>query len=262
MIQLIDSHCHLGFRGMAEEESEIIQRARDAGVTPLVNVESDSTLESNLEAVALTERHKDVYTVVGSHPHDAESMTLEVFEGIRALGSHPKVVAFGEAGLDYHYDRSPRDVQRNLFRKWLEAAREEDLPVVIHTREAEADTLEILKDVGLETGGAVIHCFTGSLDFAKACVELGCYISIPGIVTFKNAEEVRSVAKFVPDDRLLVETDSPFLTPVPHRGKRNEPAFVMHTAEYVASLRGVSLELLAAQTVANTRRFFRKMEDA
>ena len=262
MIQLIDSHCHLGFKGMSEEEAEIIQRARDAGVTPLVNVESDSTLESNLEAVALTERHDDVYTVVGSHPHDAQEMTDDVFEGIRALGRHPKVVAFGEAGLDYHYDRSPRDVQRDLFRKWLVAAREEGLPVVIHTRDAEQDTLDILRAEGVGLTGVVIHCFTGSLEFAKACIELGCYISIPGIVTFKNAEEVREVAKFVPDSKILVETDSPFLTPVPYRGKRNEPAFVTHTAEFVASLRGVSLDTLAAQTVRNTRRFFHKMEDS
>ena len=260
MIQLIDSHCHLGFRGMVEEEAEIIERAREAGVSPLVNVESDSTLESNVEAVALTDRHPDVYTVVGSHPHDAEQMTDEVFDAIRQLGKHPKVVAFGEAGLDYHYDRSPREVQRSLFRKWLNAAREEDLPVVIHTRDAESDTLDILREVGVEPGDIVIHCFTGTVDFAKECLALGCYISIPGIVTFKKAEEVREVARIVPDDRILVETDSPFLTPVPHRGKRNEPAFVTHTASYVAELRGVSLELLASQTVANTRRFFRKME--
>ena len=170
------------------------------------------------------------------------------------------MVAFGEAGLDYHYDRSPRDIQQQVFRDWIQAAREESLPLVIHTREAEEDTLHILREGGIGDGDAVIHCFTGSLGFAEACLELGCYISIPGIVTFKNAGEVREVARMVPADRLLIETDSPFLTPVPFRGKRNEPSFVTHTAAYVAELRGVELATLAEQTVSNTKRFFRKME--
>lgn len=260
VLQWIDSHCHLGFKGMVEEEDEIIARARAAGVSPLINVESASSLESNHAAVALTERHSDIYTVVGSHPHDAVAMTPETFSAIKNLGSHPKVVAFGEAGLDYHYDRSPRDVQQGVFRDWIRAAKEEDLPLVIHTREAEEDTLTILEEEGVGEGDAVIHCFTGSLEFAHACIQLGCYISIPGIVTFKNAGDVREVAKAVPDNRLLVETDSPFLTPVPFRGRRNEPSYVTHTAAFVAELRGVPLEELAGQTVENTKRFFRKME--
>ena len=260
MLQWIDSHCHLGFKGMIDEEEEILARARAAGVSPLVNVESASSLESNEEAVALTERHDDVFTVVGSHPHDAVEMTPETFQAIRNLGKHPKVVAFGEAGLDYHYDRSPRDIQQQVFRDWIQAAKEEALPLVIHTREAEDDTLNILRDGEVGEGDAVIHCFTGSLGFAEACLDLGCYISIPGIVTFKNAGEVREVAKLVPSDRLLIETDSPFLTPVPFRGKRNEPSFVTHTAAFVAELRGIELGILAEQTVRNTKRFFRKME--
>lgn len=260
MHKLIDSHCHLGFRGMREEEDAILNRAREAGVSPLINVESSSTLESNQEAVAITQRHSDVYTVIGTHPHDAKDMTPELMASLRALSENPKVVAFGEAGLDYHYDNSPREVQQDVFRQWVHAGREEKLPLVIHTREAERDTLEILKNEGLGEEGAVIHCFTGSLGFAKSCLDLGCYISIPGIVTFKNAGDVPEVAKFVPKDRLLIETDSPFLTPVPHRGKRNEPSFVTHTAAFVADLRGVSLEELARDTVANTKRFFSRME--
>ena len=259
-MQWIDSHCHLGFRGMKEEEEDILTRARAAGVSPLVNVESASTLASNEEAVAVADRHSDVFTVIGTHPHDAKDFSDELLASIRALSVHPKVVAYGEAGLDYHYDNSPREVQQLVFRKWIRAGKEDELPLVIHTRDAEADTLAILREEGVEPGQAVIHCFTGSLPFAEACVDMGLYISIPGIVTFKNADEVRQVAQWVPKELLLIETDSPFLTPVPHRGKRNEPAFVPHTAEFVAKLRSTTLDELSRTTRENTYRFFRKME--
>ncbi len=254
---LIDSHCHLDFRGLRDEQTAVIERAKEAGVALFINVESASTLESNQASVDLARREPLVFTVVGTHPHDSKDVTPELMASLRGFHTDVNVVAYGEAGLDYHYDNSPRDVQRDVFRQWIRAGHEDDMPLVIHTRDAEEDTLRLLREEGLGPAGAVIHCFTGSLGFAEACLELGCHISIPGIVTFKNPGDVPEVAKRVPSDRLLIETDSPFLTPVPHRGKRNEPAFVRYTAEKVAELRGVSLEELARTTVANTRKFFR-----
>ena len=259
--EFIDSHCHLDYRGADEgEPAAMIERAREAGVVQLITVESASTLEGNQSTLALAQAYPFVYAVVGVHPHDAKDLTPELVEGIRAMSADSKVVAIGEAGLDYHYDNSPREEQRDAFRTWIRVAREVDLPLVIHTRDAEADTLSILKEEEIGSAGAVIHCFTGTLDFAHACLELGLYISIPGIVTFKNAGEVPDVAREVPLDRLLVETDSPFLAPVPKRGRRNEPAYVVHTAERVAQLRGLDVSELAAATVDNTRRLFRLPE--
>lgn len=256
-IQVIDSHCHLDYRGSHDEVDELVARAREAGVVQMVTVESKSTVPSCERAVQIAGRHEDVFAAVGFHPHDASKVDDDVVAAIRALAADPRVVAIGETGLDYHYDNSPRDAQRDAFRRFLRLSRELDLPVIVHTREAEEDTLRILMEEPLGPAGGVIHCFTGTLPFAMACVELGFHVSVSGIVTFRNATEIAEVARQVPLERLLVETDSPFLAPIPHRGKRNEPAFVVHVARFVASIRGMSDYELASATVANTRRLFR-----
>jgi TatD DNase family protein len=257
----IDSHCHLDCReATPEEQDAVIARAHAAGVVQMITVESVSTKEGNLSALSVAQRHRHIYAALGVHPHDSKIMSPDLVEEIRQLSADPKVVAIGEAGLDYHYDNSPRDEQRDAFRTWIRVAREEDLPLVIHTRDAEEDTLAILREEEIGSAGAVIHCFTGSLSFAQACQDLGFYISIPGVVTFKNAGDVPEVARTVDIDRLLVETDSPFLAPAPHRGKTNEPALVVETAHHVASLRGVSPAVLAEATTRNARRLFRLPE--
>lgn len=256
-LQLIDSHCHLDYKGHDDEREAAIVRAREAGVVQMVNVESRSSLVACEKTVAIARQHDDVFAVIGFHPHDARLIDDAAIEGLRALAADPRVVAIGETGLDYHYDHSPREEQRDGFRRFLRLARELDLPVVVHTREAEEDTLAILREEGIGPAGGVIHCFTGTLAMAEACVELGWHVSISGIVTFKNAGDIPEVARRVPLDRLLVETDSPFLAPLPHRGRKNEPAFVTHVAAKVAELRELPLSALAAATVANTRRLFR-----
>lgn len=259
-VQVIDSHCHLDYRGHDDEREAAIVRAREAGVVQMVNVESKSSLAACEKTVAIARQHDDIFAVVGYHPHDARLVDDAAIDGLRALAGDPRVVAIGETGLDYHYDHSPRDEQGDGFRRFLRLARELDLPVVIHTREAEEDTLAILREEPLGPAGGVIHCFTGTLGMAEACVDLGFHVSISGIVTFKNAGDIPEVARRVPLERLLVETDSPFLAPIPHRGRKNEPAYVVHVAAKVAELRGMELGELARATVANTRRLFRLPE--
>lgn len=256
-VTIIDSHCHLDYRGHDDERVAAVARAHEAGVVQLINVESRSSLAANEKTVAIAREHDGVFAVIGVHPHDARLIDDALVDGLRSLAADPRVVGIGETGLDYHYDHSPRDVQRDGFRRFLRMARELDLPVVIHTREAEEDTLAILREEPLGPAGGVIHCFTGTLPMAEACVELGFHVSISGIVTFKNAGDIPEVARRVPLERLLVETDSPFLAPIPHRGRKNEPAYVVHVAACVAELRGMTIEDLASATVANTRRLFR-----
>ncbi len=227
-----------------------------AGVVQMVNVTSGWTLEQQRRTVATAHRWPGVYAAVAVHPHDASHLDDALLGDLARLGRDERVVAIGETGLDYHYDRSPQAVQREAFARFLALSRELDLPVVIHTREAEADTLDVLRAEPPGSRGGVIHCFTGSLAFARACLDLGLYLSIPGVVTFRNAGELPDVVRFTPAERLLVETDSPFLAPVPYRGTTNEPRLVACTARKVAELRGESLEHVARVTTANARALF------
>lgn len=253
----IDSHCHLNYKGLVEDQAGVLARARAAGVTAMLNI---STRASEWdEVVGAAERESDVWASVGIHPHDADTHPDVEVETLVARARHPRVVGIGESGLDFYYDKSDRDRQRASFRSHIEAARETRLPIIVHTRDAEADTHRILSeemDKGAFTG--VIHCFTASSDFARKALDLGLYISISGIVTFKNAKDLQETAQAIPADRLLIETDSPFLAPVPHRGKPCEPAFVADTARFLADLRGEPVERLAAYTSDNFRTLFTK----
>ena len=250
----IDSHAHIDGSEFDADREAVIKRARDAGVSTILNVGTGDPHSGALErAVELAEHHDGIYTAVGTHPHDAKLYDDKAEEKIKALiKQSSRVVAWGEIGLDFHYDHSPRDVQREVFRRQLRAARELSLPVIVHTREAEEDTVEILRSewAGWELPG-VMHCFSGSARLAEQCVELGFMISFSGIVTFKKAAELRAVARDLPIERLLIETDCPYLAPVPYRGKRNEPAYVVEVARCLAELRGMSLEEMARATTAN-----------
>ncbi|MXP46616.1 YchF/TatD family DNA exonuclease [Altererythrobacter luteolus] len=254
---LIDSHCHLEYEGLIEDQNAVLERARGAGVGGFLNI---STKQAEWEQVVATAaREKDVWASVGIHPHNADQHADMDADELRRAVQHPKVIAIGETGLDYYYDKSDRQVQQDLFRKHITVARETGLPVIIHTRDAEDDTLAILEDeLGKGAFPALIHCFTASADFGRKVLNLGLTISLSGIVTFKNAKELREIAAELPGDRILVETDSPFLAPVPHRGKTCEPAFVSNTADFVAELRGVSTDELAKTTTENFFRLFSK----
>ncbi len=253
----IDSHCHLNYRGLAEDQPAVLERARAAGVDAFLNI---STRASEWDVVIATaEREDDVMASIGIHPHEADQHPDVDRAALVARADHPKVIALGETGLDYYYDHSDRDRQRQSFRAHIAAARETGLPVIVHTRDAEEDSAEILGDeMARGPFGAVIHCFTGSQKLADQMLALGFYISISGIVTFKNARDLQATAASIPLDRLLIETDAPFLAPVPHRGKTCEPAFVADTARFLADLRGESVEALAEATSANFRRLFTK----
>jgi len=254
---LIDSHCHLNYKGLAEQQGEILIRARQRGVRGFLNI---STRQSEWDAVIATaHRESDVWASVGIHPHEADSHADLGAGVLRAATHDPRVIAIGETGLDYYYDHSDRQVQQALFRTHIGVARETGLPLIIHTRDAEDDTLHILSnEMGKGAFPALIHCFTATADFGRAVLDLGLTISLSGIVTFKNAKDLQAFALEIPDDRLLVETDAPFLAPVPHRGKTCEPAFVADTLAFVATLRGTSAEALAETTGANFRALFAK----
>ena len=254
---LIDSHCHLEYEGLIEDQAGVLDRARSAGVNGFLNI--STKLAEWSQVVATAAREDDVWASVGIHPHHAdEHADLDVMT-LRQSVDHPKVIAIGETGLDYYYDKSDRTVQQELFRRHIEVARETQLPVIIHTRDAEDDTAAILEDeLGKGAFPALIHCFTASSEFGSKVLDLGLTISLSGIVTFKNAKELQEIAAKLPEDRILVETDSPFLAPVPHRGKSCEPAFVANTAEFVAKLRGVSIEQLSETTTANFFKLFNK----
>jgi TatD DNase family protein len=253
----IDSHCHLNYKGLVEEQPAVLARAREAGVEAMLNI---STRASEWdEVIATAEREPDVWASVGVHPHEADLHPDVHTETLVARTAHPKVVGIGESGLDYYYDKSDRQRQRDSFRAHIAAARETGLSLIIHTRDAEEDTAAILaEEIGKGTFTGVLHCFTGTRELAEKGMELGLYVSISGIVTFKNAKDLQAVAQAIPLDRLLIETDSPFLAPVPHRGKPCEPAYVADTARFLAELRGESLEQLAAATSANFRKLFAK----
>ncbi len=255
---LVDSHCHLDFPDFAEERAAIVARAREAGIGRMVTISTRVRKFDQIREIA--ETFDEVYCSVGTHPHNAAEEPDVTAEELVRLSGHPKVVAIGEAGLDYHYDHAPREAQANGFRTHIAAARETGLPLVIHARSADEDVAAILEE---ETGkGAfpfVLHCFSSGRRLAEIGVELGGYVSFSGILTFRNSQDIRDIAVIVPHDRLLVETDAPYLAPVPHRGKRNEPAFVAHTASVLADTIGVGHEEIARLTTDNFFRLFNKM---
>jgi len=253
----IDSHCHLNYKGLVDDQVGVLERARAAGVSKMLNI---STRASEWDAVIATaERESDVMASVGIHPHEADIHPDVETATLVEKAAHPQVIGIGESGLDYYYDHSDRDRQRASFRSHIAAARETGLPLIVHTRDAEDDTAEILADeMGKGAYRGVIHCFTASAAFAAKALDLGLYISISGIVTFKNAKDLQATASTLPQDRLLIETDAPFLAPVPHRGRTCEPAYVADTARFLAGLRGVNPESLAATTSANFFTLFEK----
>lgn len=255
----IDSHAHIDGPEFDADRGEMLERAETAGVSAILNVGTGDPHSGAFErAVELGRKHSFVYTAIGTHPHDARLYDDEAEEKIKTLSQDLKVLAWGEIGLDFHYDNSPRDVQVEVFKRQLRAARACDLPVVIHTREAEAETIDILRSEyeGAERRG-VFHCFSGSGELARRAVELGFMISFSGIVTFKKADELRLVASEVPLDRLLIETDCPYLTPVPYRGKRNEPGFVVEVARCLAGIHGVDVEEIGRITTENFVHLFK-----
>lgn len=255
---LIDSHCHLDFPELADDLDAVLERARAAGVGLMVTISTRVRRFNELKAIV--EAHDNVFCSIGTHPHNAAEEPDITVDELVEISCHPKVVAIGEAGLDYHYDHSPRDVQKKSFRTHIVAARETGLPLVIHAREADADIARMLEEES--TKGAfpfVLHCFTGGPDLARRGVALGGYVSFSGVVTFKNAATLRDIALALPSDRLLVETDAPYLAPEPFRGKTNEPAFVTHTAARLAALRGVSEADMARLTTENFFRLFKKV---
>lgn len=254
---LIDSHCHLNYKGLVEDRAGVLARARAAGVGGFLNI---STRQSEWAAVvAAADAEADIWASIGVHPHEADDHAVLGSAAILAAVEHPKVIGIGETGLDYFYDHSDREVQRALFRRHIAVARETGLPVIIHARDAEADTAAILADE-MSAGAfpALIHCFTASADFARTVLDLGLTISLSGIVTFKNARDLQQIAMDLPLDRILVETDAPFLAPVPHRGRTCEPAFVADTCAFVAGLRAMTAEALAEATGRNFARLFSK----
>lgn len=251
---LIDSHAHLDDERFDRDRDELIKSLGKNGISTVINIGAD--LPSSIKSVKLSEQYDNIYAAVGVHPHSASEMDEGTIEVLKAFSSREKVVAIGEIGLDYYYDNSPRDVQRIWFKRQMKLAKEVNLPIVVHSREANQETFDMIKaeSDGKLTG--VIHCYSGSVELMKEYIKLGYYISLGGPVTFKNAKTPKEVAKVVPIDRLLVETDSPYLTPEPHRGKRNEPLYVRHVAAMIAELRGMTIEELARATSENTKRLF------
>jgi len=257
---LTDSHAHLDDARFASDRDAMIQRAWDSGVRRILTIGNGTGPDDMGCGIPFAEAHPWIFTTVGVHPHDASKVEDRHIEMMEQLAQHPRVLAIGETGLDYHYDNSPRDVQRQVFQRQLELAARVGLPVIIHTREADEDTERLLRAAAGVRG--VLHCFTSSRALATAALDLGFLISFSGIVTFPNARELAEIAMSVPADRLLVETDCPYLSPVPHRGKRNEPAFVLETARFLAGVRGISIEELASQTSENFTRLFSPAETA
>jgi TatD DNase family protein len=255
---LIDSHCHLDFPDFADDLDAIVARARGVGIARLVTI--STRVHRQAEVLAIAERFADVYASVGTHPHYAHEEPDITTADLIVRTRHPKVVALGEAGLDYHYDRSPRAEQERGFRTHIAAARQTGLPLVIHSREADADTARILEqETGQGAFPAVLHCFTGGRDLAHCAIALGLFISFTGILTFKNSTALRAIAAELPEDRILIETDAPYLAPGPFRGKRNEPAYVVEVAKVLAETRGISIDEIARQTTENFFRLFNKV---
>ncbi|WP_404450792.1 TatD family hydrolase [Virgibacillus necropolis] len=251
---LFDTHVHLNARQFEEDREEVIKRAFDAGVTQMVVVGFDR--ETIPLAIEIAEQHDTIYAAVGWHPVDAIDMTEGDLAWIEELSAHPKVVAIGEMGLDYHWDKSPKDIQKEVFRKQIRLAKKINMPIIIHNREATEDIIEILQEESAKEIGGIMHCYNDSVAYLQACLDMNFYISLGGPVTFKNATDPKEVAVEVPLDRILVETDAPFLAPHPNRGKRNEPSYVTLVAEKIAELRRISVEELSEITTENARRFF------
>ena len=262
MTAIIDSHCHLADPKLSPEADAVIERARQAGVATIVSVGAIGTIETDRLTVEIAEKHPNVFAAIGVHPHDANSADPARIAAVRGLARSRKVVAIGESGLDFFYMHSPAGAQEASMRRHLELAGEVGLPIVIHCRDAETKLVEIIGESGMPAAGGVIHCFTGDVAAAREFVRLGFHISFSGILTFRTAGALREAAREVPEDRLMVETDAPFLAPEPYRGKRNEPAFVVKTLEKLAELRGVEPARMASLTAANTRRLFRIPEPA
>ncbi|QUW20674.1 TatD family hydrolase [Sporosarcina sp. Marseille-Q4063] len=250
----IDTHVHLNADQYDEDVDEVITRALDAGVTKMVVIGFDRKTINR--AMELAERYPFIYAVVGWHPVDAIDCTEEDLEWIESLAAHPKVVGIGETGLDYHWDKSPKDVQQEVFRKQIQLAKKVNLPIIIHNRDATADVVRILKEEKAETTGGIMHCFGGSVETAKECIAMNFMISLGGPVTFKNAKTPKEVATEIPLDKLLIETDAPYLTPHPYRGKRNEPVYVKLVAEEIANLKGLPVEAIAKATTENALKTF------
>ena len=251
---LVDSHAHLDDPRFNEDRDAVIQRAWDAGIRKILTIGNGTGPDGMGCGIPITESHDWIYTSIGIHPHDAIKVEDRHYSLIKELAKHPKVLAIGETGLDYYYDNSPRDTQREVFRRQLGVANDLNLPVIIHTRDADDDTIALLRSENPSCG--VIHCFTSGQKLADFVLDCGFFISFSGIVTFPKAENLAAIAKRVPLDRILVETDCPYLAPVPHRGKRNEPAFVADTARFVAQLRGITFEDLSARSSANFHSLF------
>lgn len=251
---LIDSHAHLDDRRFDKDRDKIIKNLKNNDVSIVINPGAD--LASSIKAVALAEEYENIYAAVGIHPHDAKTIDHDTIEVLRSLLKKDKVIAVGEIGLDYHYDFSPRDIQRKWFREQIKLAKEFDLPIIVHDREAHKDVYDILKEEQDGTLRGVLHCFSGSVEMAKEYIKMGFYISFAGPVTFKNAKTSKEVVKAIDINRILIETDSPYLTPHPHRGKRNEPLYVRYVAAMIAELKGLTIEEVARITTENTKRLF------
>ena len=249
---LVDSHCHLDFPDFADERGAIVERARAVGVATMVTI--CTRLDEFPSVRAIAEADNDIWCSVGAHPHEAADHADVTVDDLAALAAHPRVIGIGETGLDFHYDHSPREVQERVFRTHIAASQASGLPLIVHAREADAEIARILREERATSG--VLHCFSSGWTLAEAALDLGFYISISGIVTFRNAEELRGIVRDVPLDRLLVETDAPYLAPVPYRGRRNEPAYVAATAAAVAALKGIEPQELAAATTDNFFRLF------
>ena len=256
-MSLVDSHCHIDMPQFDADRDEVVARAREAGVVEMLVVGGVDEASGHRRALEVAGRF-GLPATAGVHPHEARIATDPVYDELRGLAREGRIVAIGEIGLDFHYDHSPRDAQREVFRRQIRLAREVGLPIVVHTREADAETADILAQEGASEAGGVVHCFTGGLDLARRALDLGFLISFSGIVAFPRAEVIQQVAREAPADRLLVETDAPFLAPPPHRGKRNEPAFVVDVAKKVAALRGTTPEALFALAQGNYARLFRR----
>jgi TatD DNase family protein len=255
MLKLIDTHAHLDFKNFKNDFSEVVLRAKNAGLINIINIAS--TPESNKDVIKLVSENNYFYGTLGIHPHDSKLVDDFWYNYIMDNSKNKRIIAIGEIGLDFHYDHSPRNIQKAVFRSMINIALKSKLPVIIHDREAHNETIEILIEEKASDVGGVFHCFSGDLDFAKKVLDLGFFISVTGVVTYKNAKELQNVVKEIPLDRLLIETDCPFLTPEPYRGKRNEPAYVAHVAQKIADIRGVSIDIVSEQTTINAKKLFK-----
>lgn len=254
---IIDTHCHIAFKDYDVDRADVLQRAWEAGLEAIIMIGAGSEADGNQKSLELTQLDPRLFTTVGIHPHDASHLTPAILQNFERMAKNPRVVAVGEIGLDYHYDHAPRDVQQTAFHQQLELAVQLKLPVTIHSRDADDDVYAILKDYAPRLTGGIMHCFGGDVAFAHKVFDLGFVISIPGIVTFKKAEKLQDVVRQCPLEKMLIETDAPYLAPIPYRGKRNEPAYVAEVARSIALIKGLSCEEVAQQTTANAKAVFK-----